>query len=117
MFDTGWKPAPSDLGSFEEASDLGFFLICEMYVERAPIFLQVLDFLRPRNGENITTLFKKPNEGQLRRGTALPVCECLELVHELNIGVAILTLKSWEVRFAEVFWIVGDLAIAEGCSE
>src|SRR5271156_5451327 len=47
-------------GTFDKLSDLCFFIISDMDIERGPIFLQIFDLLSSRNRDNVIALLDKP---------------------------------------------------------
>ena len=107
----------SNLSSLHKVSDLGFILISEIDIKRSPIFLQVIEFLRAWDGNDIITLFQHPCDGELRCAAAFLFSQGLKLANKVDVLFAITFHKSRHYTWAMVFGITQGLAFRKCCGE
>ncbi len=113
-----WRETPTGkLDRPTERPDLGFFFIGKGDIECPPILFQVLDLLRPWDGEDVATLLEKPCEGELGYSTAFLVSQGLEPVDDVDIVVAVGFLEARQCKRANVFVVAHRLAVTEGSCE
>lgn len=116
-FHSFWNDTPSNLGTFNKASDLGLLRVSQIDIKRTPVFLQILHFLSARNRNDVVALLQKPRDRQLRRATVLLLRQRCQLLDELDVLVTVLSLKTWEEAGAHVRASARGIRVGEGRCE
>lgn len=116
-FHSFWHDTPSNLSTFNKASDLGLLRVSQIDIKRSPVFLQIFHFLSARNRNDVVALLQKPCDRQLRRATVLLLRQGCQLLDELDILVTVLSLKAWEEAGAHVRASARGICAGEGRCE